>query len=288
MKRRISLTALLALTALTMQAQVNIRIGTGKTFRKDTIDQAVYRVQYEVDGCTDTLKKERFQETMMLEVGRKCSKFYSYTKFVGDSVLAADIANNVSREVMIEHSKQFGDSRLNEQIYKRYPAGRVTTLDEIAGDINRLRCEETEERPAWTLTADTATILSYLCTRAECRFKGREWTAWFTPDIPSSEGPWELFGLPGLILKATDSEGHYTFTCTGIEQCRDVRPLLFDGRDYEPVNRKAYNKIHERYYADPIGFIASSAPNVSITMRDDQGNPTKAPKNMPYNPLGRE
>ena len=288
MKKRTALTALLAFTALAMQAQMNISIGTGKVFRKDTIDQVVYRMQYEVDGCTDTLKKERFQETLMLEVGKKCSRFYSSTKYVGDSVLAADIANNVSREVMIEHSKQFGQSRLSEQTYKRYPAGRVTTLDEIAGDINRLRCEETEERPVWTLTTDTATILSYLCTKAECRFKGRNWTAWFTPDVPSSEGPWKLFGLPGLILKAEDSEGHYSFTCTGIEQCHSYRPLLFNGKDYEPVNRKAYNKIHERYYADPIGFITGSMPNVSVTVSDDQGNKTKNPKNMPYNSLERE
>ncbi len=286
MKKRFSLTALLALTALAMQAQINVSMG--KTFRKDTIDQVVYRMQYEVDGCIDTLKKERFQETIMLEVGKRCSKFYSYTKYVADSVFAADIANNVSREVMIEHSKQFGRSRLNEQTYKRFPAGRVTTLDEIAGDINRLRCEEMEERPAWTLTTDTATILSYVCTRAQCLFKGREWTAWFTPDIPSSEGPWKLFGLPGLILKAADSEGHYSFLCTGIEQCHTYRPLLFNGKDYEPVNRRAYNKIHERYYADPVGFITSSAPNVTITMSDDQGNRVKNPKNVPYNPLERE
>lgn len=64
-------------------------------------------VQYEVDGCTDTLSEERFQETMMLEIGKKCSKFYSYTKYVGDSVFAADIANNASQETMIEHAKQF-------------------------------------------------------------------------------------------------------------------------------------------------------------------------------------
>ena len=147
MKKQILLTAMLLITTTTACAQFNIKIGSGKTFRKDTIDQTVLMVQYEVDGCTDTLSEERFQETMMLEIGKKCSKFYSYTKYVGDSVFAADIANNASQETMIEHAKQFGKSKLNEQTYKRYPVGKVTTLDEIAGDINRLRCEEPEERP---------------------------------------------------------------------------------------------------------------------------------------------
>lgn len=288
MKRRILLCTMLFVAAMTMNAQVSFRIGTGKAFRKDTIDQAVFMVQYEVDGCIDTMKKERFRETMMLEVGKKCSRFYSYTKFVGDSLLAADFANNVSKEVMMEHAKQFGRSRMNEETYKRYPAGKVTTLDEIAGDINRLRCEETEERPQWTLSEDTATILSYACRKATCRFKGRDWTAWFTAEIPSGEGPWKLFGLPGLILKAEDSEGHYIFSCSGIEQCHSHHPILFNGKDYEPVNRKAYNKIHERYWADPIGFITGNMPNVSVSITDDHGNKTKSPKNVPYNPLERK
>lgn len=288
MKKRILLMALFALCATAMQAQMSFNISTGRIFRKDTIDQVVFKVQYEVDGCIDTVKKARFKETMMLEVGKKSSRFYSYTKFVCDSVYAADVANRVSQEIIIEHMKQYGQSQLNEQTYKRYPAGKVTTVDEIAGDINRIRCEEPEESPQWTLSADTATILSYLCHKAECQFKGRKWTAWFTSDIPSSEGPWKLCGLPGLILKAEDGEGHYVFTCTGIEQCRSYRPVLYSGKDYESVNRKAYNKIHERYYSDPIGFIKNSAPNVNIDIRDEQGNRSKAPRNMPYNPFERD
>lgn len=285
MKKGILLTALLVIITTSVQAQFNISMG--KIFRKDTIDQAVFKVQYEVDGCIDTSSKKRFKETMMLEVGKQSSKFYSYTKYVGDSVFAADVANHASQETMIEHIKQYGQSKLNEQTYKRYPAGKVTTLDEIAGDINRLRCEEVEERPQWILSNDTTTLLSYICHKAECNFKGRNWTAWFTTEIPSSEGPWKLYGLPGLILKAEDNEKEYTFTCTGIEQCHTYHPILFNGKDYEPVNRKAYNKIHERYFADPSGYITSTTPNVNITIRDEQGNKVKGSRNLPYNPLER-
>lgn len=56
-------------------------------------------------------------------------------------------------------------------------------------------------------------------------------------------------------------------------------------KDYEPVNRKAYNKIHERYYADPVGFIMGNTPNVRITIRDNQGNEARKPKNIAHNPL---
>ena len=52
---------MLLITTTTACAQFNIKIGSGKTFRKDTIDQTVLMVQYEVDGCTDTLSEERFR-----------------------------------------------------------------------------------------------------------------------------------------------------------------------------------------------------------------------------------
>ena len=48
MKKQILLTAMLLITTTTACAQFNIKIGSGKTFRKDTIDQAVLMVQYEV------------------------------------------------------------------------------------------------------------------------------------------------------------------------------------------------------------------------------------------------
>lgn len=213
----------------------------------------------------------------MLEVGKNLSKFYSYTKYVCDSVLAVDFANKASQETINEHLKQYGTSKLSERTFRGYPAGKVTTLDEIAG-ISRLRCEEPDERPQWKILAENDSILSYLCGKAECQFKGRTWTAWFTTEIPVSEGPWKLCGLPGLILKAVDSEGHYSFTATGIEQCHTDRPILFDGKKHEPMNRKAYNKVHERYYADPVGFITGSMPNVTIKVSDEHGNATKNPK----------
>lgn len=44
------------------------------------------------------------------------------------------------------------------------------------------------------------------------------------------------------------------------------------------MNRKAYNKVHERYYADPVGFITGSMPNVTVKVSDEHGNATKNPK----------
>lgn len=48
---------------------------------------------------------------------------------------------------------------------------------------------------------DTKDILGFLCNKATSNFRGNKYEVWYTTDIPSSFGPWKLFGLPGLILK---------------------------------------------------------------------------------------
>lgn len=285
MKTRISLLPLCLLLLCASQAKAQIIVSDGTKVQNDTIGTAQIIVQYEARYIINTQKPEKVtQETLMLERGKHLSKFYSYTKYVCDSVLAVDFANKASQETINEHLKQYGGGQWSERLFKGHPTGKVTTLDEIAG-VSRLRCEEPDERPQWKILPENDTILSYPCGKAECRFKGRTWTAWFTAEIPVSEGPWKLCGLPGLILKAEDSEGHYAFNATGIEQCRTYKPILFDGKKHEPVDRKTYNKVHERYYADPVGFITGIMPNVTIKISNEHGQPVKS---LPHNPLERE
>ena len=123
--------------------------------------------------------------------------------------------------------------------------------------------------------------------RATCRFRGRNYEAWYTPEIPRSEGPWKLQGLPGLILKASDSRQHYTFVCTGIEKAGKEEAILFIGSEYEPISRKDLLRIHERFAADPIGYLKETSPGMQIIVKGEDGQPMH-PKNTPYNPIEKE
>ena len=152
-------------------AQVTINIfNLNDVLRAKPIDETRFTVQYQTTSMPDTLQPDKKEEeTLMLKVGDKCSVYYSYAKFLTDSVLEADKAAGASQEVINEHLQQYS-SKTNAQVYKNYPAGKTTTLDALAA--SRFRCEEKEERPEWTLLPDTMTIRSYPCRKATCHFKG--------------------------------------------------------------------------------------------------------------------
>ena len=277
------------LTALLMplaaQAQFNVFMPETNV-KQDTIGTLQLRVQYETVFYLDTAKKEKpLEETMILEIGSGVSKFYSYSKYICDSVYNADLANKAPQETINRHLSQYATSRMTEITCKGFPTGQVTSQNSVAG-FNRIRYEEKLEFPHWELTEETDSLLGMACRKAECDFRGRHWTAWFTDEIALSEGPWKLGGLPGLILKAADSEGHYRFTANGIELSRTPQPITLRLKNYELVSRKQYRKVHDRYYDDPVGFI-NSQPGVNMTVTDGNGNKMR-PRGIPHNPIERE
>lgn len=59
--------------------------------------------------------------------------------------------------------------------------------------------------------------MKYTCTKAITTFRGREYVAWFTDDIPIQNGPWKFCGLPGLIVKVNDTQNNYTYELEGVD-----------------------------------------------------------------------
>ena len=85
-----------------------------------------------------------------------------------------------------------------------------------------------DNRQKWIIQQDSdKQIAGYPCQLGYCHFRGRTWKAWFTTDIPVSNGPWKLAGLPGLILEAYDSAYHYHYTLTEIRNKRARQIRLF-------------------------------------------------------------
>ena len=119
----------------------------------------------------------------------------------------------------------------------------------------------------WTLDNDTLTISGLLCHRATGKLYGKQWTAWYTEEMPSSAGPWKLRGLPGLIVKAEDSEGIHCFELYGTRnEVRDISNT--DNPNYQRLSRKklmAFKKKtlgNPRYVKEPTYYVPAGTDDV--------------------------
>jgi GLPGLI family protein len=88
----------------------------------------------------------------------------------------------------------------------------------------------------WKLIQDTKKVGAFLCQGATCNFKGRQFTAWFTPKIPIQAGPNKFWGLPGMILSIESSDKLYFWEFVSISydtKSKEITPTQKQPKDIE-------------------------------------------------------
>ncbi len=221
---------------------------------------------------------------MALRVGRTSAMFYPVLKFFEDSISYYNkdlywqlFRANYEEERRTKIWKPLG-GREWEYVFKNMPDGKWTVTNYF--DMEHRVYEEDIETPVWEITDSVKTILNYECQLAFTDFRGRRWSAWFTPEIPVSEGPWKLSGLPGLILEAHDAKRHYVFTATGIvkDNLGDVGIYIF--RDYFKTTRDKYLNDRYKYITATTSMADKIAANYGVKTNTE--NTPKKAKRTPY------
>jgi GLPGLI family protein len=111
----------------------------------------------------------------------------------------------------------------------------------------------------WQLISNSDTIISnYNCKNATCYFAGRNYTAWYTTEIPISDGPYKFNGLPGLIVKIEDAKKEHIFTLTSFSTIKYNKPLLLSDRTYQQINQQQYTKAKKKRNEEMSNFINNS------------------------------
>ena len=140
----------------------------------------------------------------------------SYSTLFADNT--ASIYKKYGGEVSEGQSFDKNDSRFVEMSKKKFHNNYIKTdlLNKkmlFFGSLTRhdVLVEDIYPDLRWTITEEQKVIADYTCVKATVSYRGRDWTAWFTPEIPLAVGPWKLHGLPGLILEAYDATGECTY-----------------------------------------------------------------------------
>ena len=243
----------LLLTSLAVQAAA----------REPVLDRAHMKCLYRYVYTFDTLKNELRDDLLILQIGKELSKCYSYYTFQSDSLWSTPDGAKVWSELFRRATEKdgiYGDFphvRMSTYVYKNYPTGQMTITDRIS--LQGYCYVDSLHTQIWTIGDSTREVLGYTCQQAMADFRGRRWTAWFATDIPVSDGPWKLSGLPGLILEAYDEGQQYVFTAVGLERVKDEPIILnrsFKGnRKFEQTNRLEFLRMERRFLIDSNSFI---------------------------------
>ena len=257
--------------------------------RDPLIDRAYMKCLYRYVYLNDTLTGKTKNDLLVLQIGTRISKCFSHYSNQVDSLSALPNGDMIIGK-MINDAMNNGEfmrgnyphKRLKTYIYKNYPEGRMTVTD---GLILQDYCYvDSLHTQIWTMGDSTREVLGYMCQQATADFRGRRWTAWFATDIPVSDGPWKLGGLPGLILDAYDEGQQHVFTAVGLERVKD-EPIIFnrsfgDNQKFEQTNRLEFLRSKKKSLMDLNGYIQMET-GIDLS----QGKPQKV---MRYDLLERD
>ncbi len=125
----------------------------------------------------------------------------------------------------------------------------------------------------WKLINETKIINSLVCKKAELNFKGRNWTAWYSTEIPFPYGPNKFGGLPGLIVKIADKKGDYDFELVKVTPSSAMKGkvITIDKSHYENsklVTKRELLEAKEKDEANIINSLESMGTVVTPEQRE--------------------
>jgi GLPGLI family protein len=196
-----------------------------------------------IQDSTNSYSKRNVQ--MYLQIGSHVSKFQCLTSYIGDSVMYHNQGVDLETEAKL-FAKSVSSAVPNimalYNIFKNFPGRGLMIFTDYA-DHKFYKVEQPLQMN-WKLdTQKDTVILGYTCQRAFLSYCGRDYIAWYTPQIPVADGPYKFNGLPGLILKVGDTKNQHCFTLTSIKKLDYIRPITFYLSNFIDITAEEYIKI---------------------------------------------
>lgn len=251
--KRITLSILLMLSAICGWAQIN-----------DTIDTSNMVVTYDYTCHTTDKNGEKVDDRYRLAVlvGNKITW--------GTGYLTALKPEKKTRKDLLE---ELDEQKFNiPSVFVGYPTADEVTIRETMLITDYVTTEK--KAPInWQIEDDTLTITGYLCQKATAKVRGREWTVWYTEEVPTTAGPWCLYGCPGLIVKA-EADGTHCFELQSLEQ--KALPIVYSSTPKDMkikrnkfINYRNKTLVDPAFVSNPLLFVSEMIS--SMTQLEDNG-----------------
>ncbi|CAM1357137.1 GLPGLI family protein [Tenacibaculum halocynthiae] len=227
---------------------LNLDKGKGKAKAKGMIDDALQK------QLKAQLMKQ-FQKTYTLNFNKSESTYKQNEELSSPG----GQMNGVRVQIM-------GNGGGSDILYKNINEKRFSNKTEISGKRFLIKDKLTDY--GWEMSGETKNIGNYTCYKAtRKREEPRtsfsmtdgereekketvtiETIAWYTPQIPVSNGPGRFWGLPGLILEIQD--GKQTIVCTEIVLNPSEKMAIKEPKKGKKVTQEKFDKIMDEHSKD--------------------------------------
>ncbi|MBP1163600.1 MULTISPECIES: GLPGLI family protein [unclassified Chryseobacterium] len=256
----------------------------------------VNRFFYEYKFIPDSNNKQEVKtEMMLLDIDKNGSSYYSRDKFVADSIGKAELEKQLKAgggNISVNRRERPG--LVSYKVTKQYPDFKTYLFKNVSTDKYKIK---EDQKPEWKILPEKQKIGTYQTQKAVASFGGREWTAWFTTDLPFQDGPYVFYGLPGLIVKLEDATGSHIMTMIGnktigapadeteMQLPDNVRVLGIGGKELE-VTKDQFRKVWKAYVNDPAKNMremmmkSGDGTKVSFKVRTGDGKEISDPNQV--------
>ena len=256
---------------------------TVSIFAQDFSGRAIYRTHRKSSiklDSTTMASSPGIQEQLEAQMRKMFQKTYSLdftkSKSVYKEVQELDAPNAPSSNgvmIMVQ-----GSNGSNDVLYKNISENRMANKKELMGKVFLIR--DNLVAYDWELMGETKNIGNYTCYKAKFEIeeediqinmidgevkeekvtKKRTLVAWYTPEVPISNGPSNYGGLPGLILEVND--GNQTFVCSEI---------VLNPKEVKEIKEPTKGKVVTRDEFSKISFEKTKEMMNRYRSRDGKG-----------------
>ena len=216
------------------------------TYSKAQTHRFIYDITYKKDSTSNVLTKENY----IRDISKNETKYYTYDFFVADSL----INNNLPfPKDMTLNTSDIIIHRNNSDEYYQY--------DLLENTVLQLQMTADQK---WNLSTEKKKVQDINLQKAVTVWGGRNWSAWFSTEIPFQEGPYKFHGVAGLIVEIYDDRNNYHFRLVKSEKIMNEEENQFIEMSKKmsiPITWDKYKSTKLKYYESPISFIKNSAGN---------------------------
>lgn len=190
------------------------------------IKEKELKIEYDYySGAQNTLHFEK-------RIELRATKYNSVSKYIAK-------LNSVN----IRKPDEVEEKEINNYIFKDYKTNDLVYLEKFMGEIY---VHEPLQQFNWIVTNSKDTILGYECRQAKTFYRGRNYIAYFTIDLPFKAAPWKFHGLPGVMLKVYSIDGFVNAEATTLKIKPANEPIINHFKNEKPISYDEFTELYKK------------------------------------------